>query len=133
MITPTAAQAAHAESMLAKNGTDAKAHELDQTDVDVPIATIKGLHAKHHYDVSEWGDVLSGALRANNTRARFTIFIRGENLVAKTNQPLATIAEVVARYADRLGEDVARFDRKITITVTFDPTLAERMAATVAK
>ena len=133
MITPTPEQIARAHAQLTVSGTGAKAHETDQNDVDVPIATIKGLHAKHHYDVSEWGDVLSGELRSRNTHARFTIFIRGENLVAKTNQPLATIAEVVARYADRLGEDVARFDRKITITVTFDPTLAERMAATVAK
>lgn len=133
MITPTSAQSAHAQAMLTEGGTSAAAHEPDRTDIDVPIATIKKLHAKHHYDVSEWGEFLTGELRRDNTRARFMLFIRGEAIVAKTNLPINVIAGVVARYADKLGENLAKVDHKINITVTFDPTLAEHMANAIAK
>ncbi len=127
-MTPTATQIAHSHEMLKQYGTDSGTYELDSTDVDMPIAILGKLRSTHHYEVSEWGELLAGELRRTNMRARFTLFIRGELVVVKTNQPIDVIAAVVTTYVEKLRNDLPN-----AISITFDAVLAERMSAIVSK
>lgn len=133
MIVPTAAQIALANAEIAKHGTGAVDTEKDAHDTEILIATITGLHRKHHFEVNEWGVLLHGELRRNNARARFDIDIHDDRIVARTNQHIDAIAAIAARFANALGRAIADVDRRITITVTFDPAFAERMEASTAK
>lgn len=129
----TSVQHKHAEAEIAKNGTGAADHEKGTHDTEILIATVSGIHRKHYLEVSIWADMLRGLLRRNNPRARFDIDIRGENLVSRTNQSIDIIAAHSAPYTDALGRSIADVDRKIAITITFDPAFAERMEASIAK
>ncbi len=129
-MTPTPAQIARARALLATTPSHDN-NEADENDADVPIATLRGLTPRDHFEVSEWGRALEETLRANNPKSRFSLWIRGEQIGARTNASVETIAAAIVDNIETLRKGHRAIPH--TIVITFDAVITHSVTENAAK